>query len=156
MLESIDHVNLVVHDLPAMVEFYRDALGLGVTREVSIRGEWIDAVVGLSGVEADVVYLDAPEGGARLELIQYRAPQRPPELIGESAANTPGLRHLAFRVRDIDATVARLRELEVRFLSGVQQVPESQVTYAGGARKRLVYLRDPEGNLLELCEYRGG
>jgi hypothetical protein len=36
----------------------------------------------------------------------------------------------------------------------VQSVPDSQVTYAGGVRKRLVYFRDPEGNLLELCEYR--
>jgi len=27
-------------------------------------------------------------------------------------------------------------------------------TYAGGVRKRLIYFADPEGNLLELCEYR--
>jgi catechol 2,3-dioxygenase-like lactoylglutathione lyase family enzyme len=33
-------------------------------------------------------------------------------------------------------------------------VPSSQVTYANNVRKRLVYFRDPEGNLLELCEYR--
>ncbi len=38
--------------------------------------------------------------------------------------------------------------------SAVHRVPTSQVTYAGGAQKRLVYFRDPEGNLLELCEYR--
>ena len=30
----------------------------------------------------------------------------------------------------------------------------TQVTYAGGVRKRLVYFHDPEGNLLELCEYK--
>jgi hypothetical protein len=28
------------------------------------------------------------------------------------------------------------------------------VTYSGGVRKRLVYFRDPEDNILELCEYR--
>ena len=38
--------------------------------------------------------------------------------------------------------------------SDVQSVPDSQVTYAEGVRKRLVYFRDPEGNILELCEYR--
>jgi hypothetical protein len=42
----------------------------------------------------------------------------------------------------------------VRFFSQIQLVPDSQVTYAGGLRKRLVYFQDPEGNLLELCEYR--
>jgi hypothetical protein len=31
-------------------------------------------------------------------------------------------------------------------------VPTAQVAFAG-AQKRLVYFRDPEGNLLELCEY---
>jgi len=42
----------------------------------------------------------------------------------------------------------------VKFFSAVQSVPDSQVTYAGGMRKRLVYFRDPEGNVLEFCEYR--
>jgi hypothetical protein len=50
--------------------------------------------------------------------------------------------------------VAKLRAAGVEFFSGVQTVPDSQVTYAGGVRKRLVYFRDPEGNILELCEYR--
>ena len=34
----------------------------------------------------------------------------------------------------------------------IQQVPATQVDYAD-VRKRLVYFRDPEGNLLELCCY---
>ena len=45
---------------------------------------------------------------------------------------------------------------EVRVFSVIQTVPDSQVTYAGGVRKRLVYFHDPEGNLLELCEYATG
>jgi catechol 2,3-dioxygenase-like lactoylglutathione lyase family enzyme len=57
-------------------------------------------------------------------------------------------------VTDITATVAKLKQAGVRFESDVEQVPDSQVTYAGGARKRIVYFYDPEGNLLELCEYR--
>ena len=62
---------------------------------------------------------------------------------------------MAFRVEDIDAAVARLRTAGVRFFSdAVQQVPDSQVTYAGGIRKRLIYFADPEGNVLELCEYK--
>ena len=35
-----------------------------------------------------------------------------------------------------------------------RQVPDAQVRYRGGVRKRLVYFKDPEGNLLEFCEYR--
>ena len=37
--------------------------------------------------------------------------------------------------------------------SDVQQVSAAQVDYAG-ERKRIVYCRDPEGNLLELCAFQ--
>ena len=152
MIEQLDHVNLVVDDLEAMVHFYRDVLKMAVAKTATIRGEWIGRIVGLSNVEADVVYLELP-AGPRLELLKYRSPEgpRPP---GGDQANAKGLRHLAFRVDDVDRTVESLRAAGVRFFSDVHRVPDSQVTYAGGVRKRLVYFLDPEGNILELCEYR--
>jgi catechol 2,3-dioxygenase-like lactoylglutathione lyase family enzyme len=151
---QIDHINIVVEDLEKMIAFYRDALGLSLTRRVTISGQWIGAVVGLGDVNAEVVYLDFPTG-PRIELIRYNAPitGRP---AGVDKPNAPGLRHMAFKVDDIDALVARLQQAGVRFFSDVQSVPQSQVTYAGGVRKRLVYFQDPEGNLLELCEYKAG
>jgi catechol 2,3-dioxygenase-like lactoylglutathione lyase family enzyme len=152
MIDCIDHVNLVVADLEKMTAFYRDVLGLKVTKEVQIAGNWIDEVVGLKDVVADVVYLDPPEG-PRVELIRYQSPPgRRPAGVGKS--NAPGLRHLAFRVSDIDEIVARLHMAGVRFISDVRTMPATQVQYAGGAHKRLVYFHDPEGNLLELCDYK--
>lgn len=152
MLESIDHVNLVVADLDRMAEFYRSVLGLTITKRVTISGPWIDRTVGLSGVRAEVVYLDLP-AGPRVELIRYLTPPAArPAGLGDS--NTPGLRHLAFRVGDIDAAVGALRAAGVEVSGDVQTVPDSQVTYAGGVRKRLIYFHDPEGNLLELCQYQ--
>jgi len=149
---QIDHVNLVVSDLDRMIAFYRDVLGLRITKRVTIFGEWVGSVVGLGDVHADVVYLDL-DRGPRIELIRYNKPMldRP---MGVEKPNAPGLRHMAFGVDDIDAIVARLKQAGVRFFSDVQRVPESQVPYAGGVRKRLVYFADPEGNLLELCEYK--
>ena len=152
MLESIDHVNIVVGDLPRMLDFYTRVLGLRQTMRVTISGEWIDRTVALRDAKADCVYLELPNG-PRVELLKYlNPPASRPDQLGTS--NTPGLRHMAFRVDDIDGAVARLREADVAFLSGIQDVPTSQVTYAGGVRKRLVYFHDPEGNLLELCEYK--
>jgi catechol 2,3-dioxygenase-like lactoylglutathione lyase family enzyme len=152
MIESIDHVNLVVRDLPLMTAFYRDMLGFRVTKQVSISGDWIDETVGLSGVAGDVVYLDLPSG-PRIELIDYRQPRRV-DTDGDNQPNLNGLRHIAFRVSEIDALVDHLAQSGVKFQSEVKSVPESQVTYSGGVRKRLVYFRDPEGNILELCEYK--
>jgi catechol 2,3-dioxygenase-like lactoylglutathione lyase family enzyme len=99
----------------------------------------------------DVIYLDPP-AGPRVELIRYRSPAAArPSGLGQS--NTPGLRHLAFRVRGIEQIVAKLRDAGVKFFSHVQRVPTEQVSY-GDVRKHIVYLHDPEGNLLELCEYK--
>src|SRR5438067_5194217 len=148
---TIDHVNLVVQDLERMGAFYRNALDLKETKRVTITGGWVATTVGLPEVHADVVYLEL-EAGPRVELIRYNRPaaDRP---AGVDQPNAPGLRHIAFRVDDIDAAVARLRAAGVKFFSDIQQVPDTQVTYAGGIRKRLIYFADPEGNLLELCEY---
>ena len=152
MIERIDHVNLVVEDLESMTGFYRDVLELNVTKQATISGSWIEQVVGLAGVTADVVYLQ-PSSGARLELIKYRSPRgpAPPDL---GAPNARGIRHVALAVGNIDATLWRLREAGTHVFSDVQQVPDTQVTFDGGVRKRLVYFHDPEGNLLELCEFK--
>ena len=150
-LRQIDHVNLVVDDIDAMIAFYCDLLGFRVTKQATISGPWIGQTVGLADVEADVAYIDLPHG-PRIEFIEYLRPPaaRPP---GLDVANTPGLRHIAFQVDHIHDAVIELQARGVRFLSDVQEVPDTQVTYSGGVKKRLVYFRDPEGNLLELCQY---
>ncbi len=67
--------------------------------------------------------------------------------------NTRGLRHFAFRVSDLDEIVAVLEKEGVELLGEMQKVPTTQVSY-GGVQKRIVYCRDPEGNLLEWCDYK--
>jgi catechol 2,3-dioxygenase-like lactoylglutathione lyase family enzyme/8-oxo-dGTP pyrophosphatase MutT (NUDIX family) len=152
LLRQVDHVNIVVRDIDEMVAFYRDVLGMEVTRDVTISGDWIGKVVGLKNVKARVVYLGLM-AGPRIELIKYDKPKaKNPDHTEKPHAL--GMRHIAFLVRDIDKTVKRLAKAGVRFLSDVQDVPSAQVTYDNDHRKRLVYFHDPEGNLLELCEYR--
>ena len=150
MLERIDHVNLIVGDMQAMIAFYCGVLGMRLTREATLSGPWIDAVTRLERVTADVAFLELPDGPA-LELLCYRGPQRdrPP---GLGAPNTPGLRHIAFRVQDIERVAAALQAAGAPLLSPIQQVPDTQVDYAD-VRKRLAYCHDPEENLLELCAY---
>ncbi|NLS91843.1 MAG: hypothetical protein GXX96_06640 [Planctomycetaceae bacterium] len=150
-MKQIDHVNIVVDDLSRMTAFYRDAVGLKVTREVTIQGDWIEAITGMPGVVADVVYLE-PATGPPLELIAYRCPEgpRPADL---EKANTKGLRHLAFLVDDFDRVLESVRAAGGELLAPVQKVPGGQVDY-GARQKWIVYCRDPEGNLLEFCDYR--
>ena len=152
VVDSIDHVNLVVRDLEPMLQFYTQVLGLQLTKRVRIQGPWVEEISGLTGASAEVVYLGA-ECNPCVELIRYDQPKasRP---SGLGVPNTPGIRHLAFRVTDIDRITEVIQAVGVKLFSRVLQVPEAQVKYPDGARKHLVYFQDPEGNLLELCEYR--
>ena len=150
MLKCIDHVNLVVADMQRMTDFYCRVLGMRLARQVTISGAWIDEVTGLKDVTADVAFLEAPSGPT-IELLYYQRPQGV-RVEEQGIPNTLGLRHLAFRVADIEQLAAAIRAAGVPLVSEIHSVPTAQVPYAQ-TQKRLVYFRDPEGNLLELCAY---
>jgi catechol 2,3-dioxygenase-like lactoylglutathione lyase family enzyme len=152
MIERIDHVNLVVHDMQGMIAFYTDVLGMQLTRQAVISGPWIESVTGLSPAEAEVAFLEAGTG-SRIEMIHYRKPESIAESNELSPPNIPGFRHIAFRVHGIEQLVASIEAAGCKMFSPVQKVPAAQVDF-GDRSKYLAYCRDPEGNLLELCEFR--
>ena len=147
-MRRLDHANLVVRDLSAATAFYTQLLGLRPILRRRLEDAWIGQVVGLPGAVMDCVILEAPDGGARLELLQYVSPESsaPP---GQSEPQALGLRHIAFDVDDLDAVWSRLSAVGVTLLSEPVTVPFP----VAGRRKRLAYLLDPEGVLLELAEY---
>lgn len=146
----IDHVNLVVQDLDLMTSFYRDVLGFQETKRARLCGDWIDRVVGLDGVQAEVVYLVPSGGEPRIELLKYETPLA--EALPPGSANTPGIRHIAFRINNMDNMIERLKVAGIAPFSAPVEVPGSCVKHSEG-RKRLCYFRDPEGTILELAEY---
>ena len=153
MLRAIDHINLVVADLARSVTFYTEVLGFVKTADVHMQGAWIEEIIGLKGVEGLVAFVELPGGGGpRIELLQYVAPAGA-VLPENSRANTHGLRHIAFRVDDIAGLAARLRAAGVTLFSDPVMVPRGVVKFAAGD-KSLCYFLDPDGVILELCEYR--
>ncbi len=58
-------------------------------------------------------------------------------------ANTPGIRHVAFAVDDIDAVVVSLRARGAELVGEMERYEDSY---------RLCYVRDPEGIIVELAE----
>lgn len=149
---AIDHINIVVSDLDRSVRFYTGLLGFVKVKRTELHGEWIERIVGLKGVHADCVYLNPSGGGPRIELLCYRTPEG--AALPETArANTIGLRHLALRVSDIDATYDRLKQVGVTFIAPPTAAATTQVRHAEG-QKHLCYFHDPDGVLLELAEYR--
>lgn len=151
MVKHIDHVNIVVTNMDRSVHFYTELLGLRETRRAHLEGDWIEAIVGLAGVSADVVYVQPPGGGPRIELIQYHAPDG--AALPETALpNTVGLRHIAFQIDDMDEMHARLSDAGVKFVGAPVTVPSGVVEHDDG-RKSLCYFHDPDGVILELAAY---
>ena len=152
MIRAVDHINIVVADLQRSVRFYTEILGFAKTKEAYLEGEWIDRIVGLRGVKARAAFMVAPAGEPRIELLEYAAPKGASS-AGNSQSNTIGLRHIALRVDDMKATVARLRAANVTVFSDPVRVPAGVVQHDAG-EKTLVYFLDPDGVILELAEYR--
>ncbi len=151
MISAVDHINLVVSNLERSVKFYTELLGFKEVRRAHLEGEWIESIIGLKGVSANVVYILAPEGEPRLELLCYESPKGE-AIPANSQANTIGLRHIALQVKDIQKAVKRLKEAGVKIIGEIVEVPASVVTHDAG-HKILCYFLDPDGILLELAEY---
>ena len=143
-IQRMEHVGIVVDDLAAAIEFFVQ-LGLELQGQGQVEGRWVDRIVGLEGVRAELAIVQTPDGNGRLELTKFHSPSdqgdnRPAQ------ANTPGIRHVLFAVDDIDAVVAGLRA------RGAELVGEL-VRY--GDSYRLCYVRGPEGIIIELAEQIG-
>ena len=140
----MEHVGIVVDDLAAATKFFVE-LGLKLQGEVPVEGRWVDRVVGLDGVRADIAMLQTPDGHGRLELTKFHTPSTP-EGNRHAPANAHGIRHLAFAVEDIDAVVAGLRARGAELVGELERYEDSY---------RLCYVRGPEGIIVELAERIG-
>ncbi len=137
----MDHVGVVVEDLAAAKAFFAE-LGLMLQGEGQVEGAWVDRVVGLDGVRAELAMMEAADGHGRLELVKFDAPaggdrERP------APANARGIRHLAFAVDDLDAAVAGVRAHGAELVGEVERYKDIY---------RLCYIRGPEGIIIELAE----
>jgi catechol 2,3-dioxygenase-like lactoylglutathione lyase family enzyme len=147
---TVNHINLVVADMERSLGFYVGLLGMRQTFAVTLTGAWIETIVGLPEARARCVFVQPDGGGCRLELLQYETPIGA-TLPENALAHTLGLRHFALDVDDLDGWHARLTAAGVAFVSEPVTVPFRLVD---GIQKRLCYLHDPDGVLLELCEHR--
>jgi catechol 2,3-dioxygenase-like lactoylglutathione lyase family enzyme len=140
----MDHVGIVVDDLEAAIEFFAE-LGLVPRGEGTVEGRWVDRIVGLDGVLVDFAMMQTPDGNGRLELVKFHSPSYQGD-NGHAPANTPGIRHIAFAVEDIDAVVAGLRARGAELVGELERYEDSY---------RLCYVRGPEGIIIEIAEQIG-
>lgn len=126
MLKGIHHVAIICSDYPRSKAFYTQLLGLRVIDE-NYREE-------RESYKCDLALPD----GSQIELFSFKdAPSRP------SRPEAQGLRHLAFKVDDLDDVIAHLKDNNVE----VEPVRVDPYT-----NKRFTFFADPDDLPLELYE----
>jgi catechol 2,3-dioxygenase-like lactoylglutathione lyase family enzyme len=143
-IQRMDHVGIVVDDLADAIAFFA-MLGLKLEGEALVEGDWVDRVVGLEGVRAQIAMLQTPDGHGRLELTRFHTPSAEGG-NGCAPANASGIRHISFAVDDIDAVLARLRARGAELVGELGRYQD---------RYRLCYVRGPAGIIVELAQQIG-
>jgi catechol 2,3-dioxygenase-like lactoylglutathione lyase family enzyme len=141
------HVNIIARDWKRLAEFYERVFGCTpVPPERDLSGQWIEDLTGVTGASIHGVHLRLPglgNEGPTLEILQYSQEVE----RREPAINEPGYAHIALEVECIDFVRNAVTE-EGGKLAGKMVTREIP-----GVRKvTLVYVRDPEGNLIELLQ----
>ena len=139
------HTNLIARDWRALSSFYVRLFDCRpVPPERDLSGDWLDAATGIDKSHLTGIHLRLPghgDTGPTLEIFSYDAcPDHP-----DANPDTPGFAHIAFLVDDVaslsqavlDAGGSAVGELASRDVPGV-------------GRLVFRYLRDPEGNIIEL------
>ena len=144
-LKRMDNVGIVVEDLDATIEFFRE-LGLELEGRAMVEGEWAGRVTGLGDQRVEIAMMRTPDGHSRLELSRFLAPR----VVADhrnAPVNALGYLRVMFAVDDIDETLARLRKHGAELVSG--EVVQYEDAY------RLRYIRGPEGLLIGLAQELG-
>jgi catechol 2,3-dioxygenase-like lactoylglutathione lyase family enzyme len=141
-IRRMDNVLIVVDDLAAAKAFFAE-LGMKMEDETTLQGRWVDRVVGLNGVRADIVMMRTPDGHGAVELTKFHTPPAVRAQPESAPANTLGIRRIMFAVDDIDDIVARLRRHGAELVGEIAQYDDIY---------RLCFVRGPEGIMIGLAE----
>lgn len=143
MIRDFHHVVLLVTDFDRSLDFYCNTLGFElISRDEDRRGPFLDQMFGMEGV---IIKLSLVRAGG--EIIEVIEPVAPPELraVTDHSESPRGIARIGWEVDEIDSMVDDLKAKGVEFVSEIVDMTVGH--YAGG---KVVFLRDPDGILLEL------
>jgi methylmalonyl-CoA/ethylmalonyl-CoA epimerase len=133
LFTTIDHVGIAVPDLDEAIAFYEKTYGITSVHEETNEEQGVREAM-----------LAVGDGDTRIQLLAPLTPESTiAKFIGRSG---PGLQQLAFRVEDVDATCAILRERGLRLLYDAPRRGTAD------SRINFVHPKDAGGVLVELVE----
>jgi methylmalonyl-CoA/ethylmalonyl-CoA epimerase len=129
---KIEHIGIATNGLDEALKFWRDTLGLELKEIETVEDQKVRVAM-------------LPVGEPRIELLEATDEDSPiAKFLQKRGA---GIHHIAVRVDDIRATLARLKA------EGARLIDESPRTGAGGCLVAFVHPASTNGVLLELVQY---
>jgi len=128
---KIDHLGIAVNSIDDGKKFWSDILGLEFEGAETVE-------------EQKVTTAFFPVSESEVELMESTSPDGPVAKYIEKRG--AGIQHVAFRVENIDAALAELKE------KGVKLIDQEPRIGAGGARIAFLHPKATGGVLVELCE----
>lgn len=133
MILGVDQVSVAVEALDDASRIYEEILGLKASHDETVADQGVSTR-----------FFPVADTMSVVEALVPTAPDTP---VGKFLAKRgPGVHHIAFRVDDLDAELARLKGLGVRLIDETPRI--------GAENKRIAFLHPKEtgGVLIELCE----
>jgi len=130
-IKHIDHIGIAVKSLDQAGRFYTDVLGLPIQATETVADQ-----------KVTVAFI--PITDSEVELLESTSPDGPIAKFIEKKGE--GIQHVAFRVDDIEAALAELKQ------KGVKLIDEPPRVGAGGAKIAFLHPKATSGVLVELCE----
>lgn len=129
MFGAIDHIGVAVEDLDAAIELYTQRFEMAVQYRETVEQQGVEAVL-------------LTVGDGHVELLSPLGPDTP---VGKFIANRgPGMHHVAYRVADVAAELARLKA------SGLELIDETPRVGIGGSSVAFLHPSSTGGVLVEL------
>ena len=131
MLDDVDHVGIATADLEAAVERYRSAFGIEPVHRETVEDQGVEEVL-------------FKVGTSYIQLLRALGPETP---VGKFLAKRgEGVHHIGYRVSDLRATLARLKE------EGTPLVDEDPRPGSRGTTVAFVHPKGFGGVLVELVQ----
>ena len=141
MANTTRHVGIVVKDLAKTKDFWINLIGFKLHIDAKEISPYIDELLGIANPELRTVKL-IDENGFIIELLKFA--NYPAKDNWEGNLATTGLTHIALTVSDLESLTSKLKDNDYKFISEIKKSPNGAV--------KVVFLRGPEGLMLELVE----
>ena len=142
---AADHTGITVSNLERSLAFWQNVLGFELSHRTHQTGELASEITGVPGAEIKLAVVKAP-GGHKIELLEYLAPPDRKQHVDLRPCDV-GSVHVALTVDDLDAVLSKIAA------SGWKAAGKPQTLKTGpNARKRIVYVRDPDGTTIEFMQ----